>query len=142
MQENIEYQFYDRIYTDLIGITGVTPYNNKFTAKSVSKTFVVLDDAPKYPFISFGEFNLSRTQMTPRGTFDLPLSMDLWIYTSNEADPLGTILKAVSDVRLAIGSDQFLSDLVYGLNIQADVGTVENFGVCNFVITAKAEYNL
>lgn len=144
MAQNIEYNIYARIMTQLENISGTGDYNYRVVPDDIYGEFKMPEEVPKgqdHPVLCVGEFRTSSSLMRRRNDFEIPVSYEIWGYIRDSKDPMGAALKLESDIRIAIAGDEDLNHLVTEMDFETSLGAHEGLGIVLFVVRATANYD-
>jgi len=137
----IELELYTRILARLRTIDGKDPYYFDFK-NNLGISFLSVEQVDHFPYLCFGEFVIGSSVPAPRNKFEYSITVDVWAYTESESDPLGAALKALSDLRIAFGSEESFTDILTKPSFGASCGASGTVGVSIFTISGTLEYIL
>jgi hypothetical protein len=137
----IELELYNRILTRLRTIDGIDPYYFDFK-NNLGTSFLSVEQVDHFPYICLGEFVIGNSAPTPRNKFEYSITVDIWAYTESELDPMGSALKALSDLRISFGNEESFDDILTKPSFGASCGASGTVGVSIFTISGSLEYIL
>jgi len=124
------------------GIDGVsTSYNHRLTRDQVVTGFVNVEEVKRFPLITIGSVSISPNQMTIGSpSWDIPVMIELFGFVRDEDDAFGEALKLYNDMETSLREDPTIGGLVYGMNLSADVSSLDSVGVVFIILRMK--YNV
>ena len=138
--KNLEYNVVDRIVTQLALPDGTGNYNNSIVAAQVHTEFKTPTQINVFPALVIGDVSIPETIPLSRSAFEIPIEVEIWGYTKKEVSTRMEVLKLLSDVRVAILSDEWLNQQVNGLTLSAEMGEMEGFGVLRLTLSGTMEH--
>jgi hypothetical protein len=123
-------------------INGTTNYNFSLKRENIFEDLKGATEINNYPSVCFGALRLEQSEMPTRDMFSVPVTVELWGYVKNPKNPLQDAAKLLSDLRIAIGSEQTLSDKIAEYTFLADMGAIGDIGFIRFELQGKFEFSL
>ena len=132
--KNLEKTVLARIVTQLAYPTGTGNYNNSIAAGQVHSEFKMITEIHKFPAFCIGSVNIE-TDGSIRGIYQVPITVEIFGYVNSEDSPMDEALKLLSDLRIALTTDEFLNNGIRQFGLSAEVGAMDGFGI--FLATIK-----
>ena len=140
--KNMEQGVIDKLIERVKLINGSGNYNFALKRENVFEDLRGATEINNYPSICFGALRIDQSEMLTRDMFSVPVTVELWGYVKNPKNPLQDAAKLLSDLRIAIGSEQTLGDKISEFTFLADMGAIGDIGFIRFEIQGRFEFSL
>lgn len=131
----------DQVITQLKNIDGTPSYNHNLNHNYIVKKFYAVDQAPGYTFICISSIRMVSSLQTDQITYEVPIELEFFGYVTDEADPLGEVLKLTEDIDKVIYANEKLGTCdVWDLSLVYDAASVGDFGIVLCTLRCKTNY--
>ena len=122
-------------------INGTGNYNFYLDPQNIVQEFKSLDEIMSFPYLCLGSARYTMTQ-TDQQSYEVPLEIEVFGYLKRDegGESLENGLKFASDLERALFSDETIGGRIYGMNLNFDVVSFDNYVVVGLIIRCSFEY--
>ena len=142
MSQNAELNIFNRVVVQLKTIDGTGDFNNNIEDYQIHEEYQLPEEAKHDIDLSMGDFSCDMADPRRRNAFEIPFTLTIWGYVKKKKDTYKETLKLLSDIRIAIGTDEFLNNLAHETTFTSDIGVMEDLGIIRFNINSQFTYKV
>lgn len=130
-----------QLVNQLENIDGGTNYNFEINPSAIEVGYREFDQFNSYPAICIALVKVEGSTQTDQVTYEVPIRIELYAYTKRKKGALDEVLKLIADVEKAIYTDETLDGKVWGLSLNIEAVSYNEYGIGVINLMAKFDYD-